>query len=70
MHDGGWNFKTAAALPLILEALGKAGYRFVTVPELLQAWDQWLAAQPATPRLASAPPGAKPYPATPRPSPR
>ncbi|MGC8669389.1 MAG: polysaccharide deacetylase family protein [Chthonomonadales bacterium] len=41
MHDGGGHRATAAALPLILRALNKQGWRFVTVPELLRAWDQW-----------------------------
>lgn len=41
MHDGPGHEETAAALPAILSALEKKGYRFVTVPELLQAWDEW-----------------------------
>lgn len=41
MHDGGGHRATAAALPMILKALGSRGWRFVTIPELLNAWDQW-----------------------------
>lgn len=46
MHDGPGHAATAAALPEVLEQLGGAGFRFVTLPELLQAWDRWLSAQP------------------------
>lgn len=36
MHDaGGDRSETIAALPLIVQALRKRGYRFVTVPRLL-----------------------------------
>lgn len=38
MHDGGGNrSRTTRALPVILEGLQKQGYRFVTIPELLEA---------------------------------
>lgn len=43
MHDSASHGDTAAALPRILEELGAAGFRFVTIPELLGAWDRWLA---------------------------
>lgn len=38
IHDGSFNsrWKDVAATPLIIEALVKQGYRFVTVPELLK----------------------------------
>ena len=37
MHDGGGNrSSTVAALPMMIENYRKKGYRFVTVPELLQ----------------------------------
>jgi chitin deacetylase len=37
MHDGGGNrAATVAALPLIINGLRERGYRFVTVPELLE----------------------------------
>ena len=37
MHDGGGDRShTVEALPLIIDALTKSGYRFVTVPELLE----------------------------------
>ncbi len=42
MHDSAGHEDTAEALPRILEELGAAGFRFVTVPELLDAWDNWL----------------------------
>lgn len=36
MHDGGGNrAQTVAALPKIIDALKKRGYKFVTVPQLL-----------------------------------
>jgi chitin deacetylase len=47
MHDGPGHGATAAALPVILRDLSAAGYRFVTIPELLRAWDQWLRSRPA-----------------------
>jgi len=58
MHDSASHADTAAALPRILEELGAAGFRFVTIPELLGAWHRWLAEdvgpqahlQPATAR--------------------
>lgn len=41
MHDGGGNrSNTVKALPLIIDALRKRGYRFVTVPELLEMQKQ------------------------------
>jgi peptidoglycan/xylan/chitin deacetylase (PgdA/CDA1 family) len=38
LHDGetGIRWKDVAATPLIIEELQKRGYRFVTVPELLE----------------------------------
>ena len=42
MHDGRGHHETAQAVPIILEKLSSAGFRFVTIPELLYAWDQWL----------------------------
>ena len=36
LHDGGGNHTTAQALPQIINGLKKQGYRFVTVPELLE----------------------------------
>jgi peptidoglycan/xylan/chitin deacetylase (PgdA/CDA1 family) len=41
MHDGETHAATAAALPQILTKLSAAGFEFVTLPELLQAWEQW-----------------------------
>ncbi len=41
MHDAETHPATAAALPQILRELSAAGFRFVTLPELLQAWEQW-----------------------------
>lgn len=46
MHDGPGHAATAAALPEILSKLSASGFRFITLPELLQAWDRWLAEQP------------------------
>lgn len=43
MHDGGGNrSNTVAALPQIIETFRKQGYRFVTVPELLELQDKQL----------------------------
>lgn len=36
LHDGGGNHTTVQALPQIIYGLKKRGYRFVTVPELLE----------------------------------
>jgi peptidoglycan/xylan/chitin deacetylase (PgdA/CDA1 family) len=37
MHDGGGNrYRTVKALPEIISGLKQQGYRFVTVPELLE----------------------------------
>jgi chitin deacetylase len=41
MHDGPGHLETVHALPKILESLRAAGFRFVTVPELLRAWALW-----------------------------
>ncbi len=43
MHDGSGHRATVEALPQILRELGQAGFQFVTVPELLRAWDEWRA---------------------------
>lgn len=43
MHDGPGHRETVKALPQILKELGAAGFRFVSLPELLRAWDEWLA---------------------------
>lgn len=51
MHDGIGHTATAEALPLILKQLGDSGYKFVTIPELLRAWDKYLESQP-TPHSA------------------
>lgn len=40
MHDGGGNrSKTVQALPEIISNFRKQGYRFVTIPELLEIED-------------------------------
>ncbi len=55
MHDGGGNrSQTVAALPVVLETLGKQGYRFVTIPELLQLRQAPPAAKPGKQRRSSA----------------
>ena len=45
MHDGPGHSATADAVPQILNDLSATGFRFVTLPELLQAWDRWLREQ-------------------------
>jgi len=45
MHDSSNHDFTARALPRILDELGAAGFKFVTIPELLSAWDKWLSTQ-------------------------
>jgi chitin deacetylase len=64
MHDGAGHSPSAAALPAILKSLTAAGFRFVTVPELLRAWDAWLASGGARSRRAVGLPGhlSKPKP--------
>lgn len=47
MHDGSGHGRTVQALPQILRELGAAGFEFVTLPELLRAWDEWLRSEPA-----------------------
>ncbi len=42
MHDGAGHTATANALPKVLSALEKKGFRFVTVPELMVEWERWL----------------------------
>jgi len=52
MHDGEGHTATADALPKVLDALEKKGYRFVTVPDLLGEWDRWLVrCTPAEPAM-------------------
>jgi len=43
MHDGSLHQATANAVPTLLEKLSEEGYECVTVPEMLRAWDEWLA---------------------------
>lgn len=45
MHDGAGHTATVKALPQVLKELSAAGFKFVTIPELLQAWDEWQAQQ-------------------------
>jgi len=46
LHDGGGGYPdTPGALPLLLDRLASEGYTFVTVPEMLQAWDRFLSQQ-------------------------
>ena len=49
MHDAETHAATAAALPQILDELSAAGFEFVTLPTLLQAWAQWQGEQGAKP---------------------
>jgi len=46
MHDGEGHAATTDALPKVLDALEKKGYRFVTLPELMGEWDRWLTQHP------------------------
>jgi peptidoglycan/xylan/chitin deacetylase (PgdA/CDA1 family) len=41
MHDGSGHGASAAALPQILGELSAKGFKFVTVPELMQQWARW-----------------------------
>lgn len=60
MHDGGGDrSQTVAALPVILDTLGKKGYRFVTVPELLQMRSE-AAATPKRKQKADRAAGSRP----------
>lgn len=50
MHDGGGDrSQTVAALPQIILSLQKQGYKFVTVPELMQLQARWQAMTTPTP---------------------
>ena len=46
MHDGSGHKATAAALPQVLKELTASGFKFVTLPELMQEWVRWEQAQP------------------------
>lgn len=46
MHDGYGKTWTAEALPRIIKRLKNKGYKFVTVPEMLRKWDQYLNVHP------------------------
>lgn len=50
MHD--IHPSTVNAIPGVIKAYAKAGYRFVTVPELLTAWDAYF----STHKTAKRPP--------------
>ena len=59
MHDGGGNrSQTVKALPKIIDGLTKRGYKFVSVPELLDLKDKEL--KLATPSSSAATVGQKP----------
>lgn len=45
MHDGMGHKATAAALPQVLKELTAAGFKFVTLPQLMQEWVRWQQAQ-------------------------
>jgi peptidoglycan-N-acetylglucosamine deacetylase len=47
IHDGPGHAKSASALPAILKKAKKSGFRFVTVPQLLNNYDKWLVASAA-----------------------
>lgn len=55
LHDGGGNHhKTVEALPQIIDGLRQRGYRFVTVPQLLEMQDKEQAVRTATkPKLST-----------------
>lgn len=45
MHDGYHQVRSTIALPAVLKGLTRLGYRFVTVPELLERYDVYLTAR-------------------------
>ncbi|EKQ68108.1 putative xylanase/chitin deacetylase [Leptolyngbyaceae cyanobacterium JSC-12] len=50
MHDGGGDRSaTVEALPQIISTLQRQGYKFVTIPELMELQAKWMAQQPLTP---------------------
>ncbi len=58
MHDGGGDrAATVEALPQIISTLQRQGYKFVTVPELMELQAKWAAMQtaPRSPSLESSP---------------
>jgi peptidoglycan/xylan/chitin deacetylase (PgdA/CDA1 family) len=54
MHDGSGHMASVKALSLIIPQLQAQGWKFVTIPELLRAWDAWMQSQ-AAPAAPSAP---------------
>ncbi len=57
MHDGGGDRSaTVEALPQIIASLRSQGYKFVTIPELMEMQAEWAKSQPAAPDAAQ--PGA------------
>jgi chitin deacetylase len=40
-HDGAGHKRTPLAVSMVLDQLSRAGYKFVTVPELLREWAKW-----------------------------
>jgi peptidoglycan/xylan/chitin deacetylase (PgdA/CDA1 family) len=54
LHDGGGNrAPTVEALPQIISSLRSQGYKFVTVPELMQLQAQWAKTQPTAAKPSS-----------------
>lgn len=68
MHDGGGDrTATVEALPQIISALRSQGYKFVTVPELMELQAKWMAEKPMTPvpnSTVDTVPTSEPAPAT------
>jgi len=56
MHDGSLHQATANAVPKLLKKLAEEGYECVTVPEMLRAWDEFLAQGGEAKAAAPAPP--------------
>jgi peptidoglycan/xylan/chitin deacetylase (PgdA/CDA1 family) len=48
MHDGSGHIATAQALSQIIPQLQAKGWKFVTMPELLRAWAEWMKTAPAS----------------------
>jgi len=69
MHDGGGHMSSIKALEQIIPQLQAKGWKFVTIPELLRAWADWMATQASAPAPAAAQPAAVTTPAAAVPAP-
>lgn len=53
LHDGNNHQASAAAVTPILEALSAKGWKFVTIPEMMAAWDEFRKTHPKSAQVAT-----------------